>query len=258
MISVSFSKGGDMKTILLMLIIINTIYAIDPIRVPDTITVATEVWPPFRIQQDDSITSGIDIDILEKVAEEMGLVFVIKQFPWVRCLYSMENGSVDIMTGLAYTDERAQYITYSGQQYYQCNAAFYTAIADSIDIVQYEDLQGLEIGYTRGSAYFEPFNSDTTLLKKDFHGEKNLLQILLYDRVNTIIGTDCQVDYDIAQMGYGDQIIRQPFVPNDPVRLYFGISKKSKFNDRWDEFNEILDRVITEGFVASTAEQYFE
>lgn len=239
-----------MKQFLCILLLISTLFAMD------TVTVATEIWAPFRIKKND-IFSGIDIDIIEKIGEEMGIHFEIVQLPWVRCLHKMKNGDVDIMAGLAYTEERAQYITYSDNYYYQCNASFYTLKSDTVEINKYEDLQGLVIGFTRGSAYFEPFNSDTTLHKKDFHGENNLLQLLLNKRINTMIGTDCQVNYDIKQHGYASDIIQQPYTPDDNIKLFFGVSKASPFIKRWGEFNSVLNRLNSEGFIIKSADKYF-
>lgn len=245
-------RQSVMKVLIIILLVLFTLPA------EDTIIVATEIWAPFRIKMNEESFSGIDIDILNRIGDEMGIVFRVEQYPWVRCLNNMKQGSVDIMTGLAYTDERAEYISYSNDYYYQCNAAFYTLAADTVRITQYDDLKGLEIGYTRGSAYFEPFNSDTTLIKKDFHGEANLLKLLLSRRVDTFVGTDCQVAYDIVRMGYGEEIVQQEYIPEDHIRLYIGVSQRSPFVKRWEEFNSILGRLISEGVVDSTAGKYFQ
>lgn len=241
-----------MKVLIFMLLMLCTLPA------KDTITVATEIWAPFRIKESGELFSGIDVDILNRIGDEMGVVFKLEQYPWVRCLNNMKMGTVDIMSGLAYTEERAQYIHYSDDYYYQCNASFYCLAADTVRIGKYEDLKGLDIGYTRGSAYFEPFNSDTTLNKKDFHGEGNLLKILMSRRVDTFVGTDCQVAYDIAQMGLGEDIVQQDYIPKDHIRLFMGVSKKSPFMERWDEFNSILTRLINEDFISQTAGKYFQ
>ncbi len=237
--------------ILILLLLSFSISAID------TVTIATDIWPPFRILNEDSALVGIDIDLMERVGKEMNVHFQFKRYPWVRCLQNMKKGSVDLMTGVAKTEERQEYIIYSDIPYYSCFPAFYTKKASAIKVESYSDLKKIQIGYTRSSAYFEPFNSDTSLNKYSVAIEERLLKMLITGRFDTFIGTDCQVDYDIAQMGYENDIIRQPYIPEDPIRLFFGVSNESPFAERWSEFNEILNRLIANDFIAYTSENYF-
>lgn len=120
------------------------------------IVVATEVWPPFRIADKTSEYqySGIDIDLLKEITKRLGITFKIKRFPWARCLDFMKSGKVDMITGLAYSPERAQYISYSEIPYYIASPAFYLQKGKGHLIKKYEDLYLFTIGYSINSAYF--------------------------------------------------------------------------------------------------------
>lgn len=241
-----------MKQYLLLLLLTTMIFA------TDTVTVATVIWAPFRIGTDHSVESGIDIDILEEIGEEMNIHFEWKLYPWARCLLSMEMGKIDIMTGIAYTEERAQYITYTDNPYYACHPAFFRLQDAPFVVNSYQDLANKKIGYSRSSAYFEPFDSDTSLRKVDVHGEEQLLQMLLHQRIDLFVGTDIQVEYDIAEQQLKKEITKVQYVPNSPIRLFCGVSKKSEFSKLWSEFNKILNRMIESGKIDSIAKEYLQ
>lgn len=209
----------------------------------DTIIVATESWPPFRIPNGKEL-EGIDVDLLKEIGDSLEVTFKIVQYPWVRCLSSMQEGTVDLMSGVAWTEERAKYIQYSDSVYFRAYPAFYTLRDSYIRIKEYTDLDTLKIGYTRSSAYFPLFDNDTTLDKYDVSGEKYLIKMLLAKRIDTFIGTDCQVDFDLRELGLKRKIIRQPYKPDSGINLYVGISKRSAFMKRWPEFNRILEVLI--------------
>lgn len=241
-----------MKTVLLIVLLTTLI------RATDTITVATVLWAPFRIGTEHSVESGIDVDILRKIGNEMDVHFEWKLYPWARCLLSMEQGKVDIMTGIAYTEERAEYITYSNKPYYACHPAFFKLKDAPFEILSYDNLLKKKIGYSRSSAYFEPFDSDTLLRKIDVHGEAQLIQMLLHKRIDLFIGTDIQVEYDIVEQQLQMEITKVDYTPDAPIHLFCGVSKNSLFTRRWSEFNAILERIIASNEITAIANGYIK
>ncbi len=121
-----------------------------------TLTVATDVWPPFRMLAENDDFQGLDIDILRQLQARSGIVLTLKRVPWGRALKQMQTGQADLMIGLAHTEERAAFIDYLQPSYYQCRPAFYGKPAAVAGLRRYEDLRGREIGYVLNSAYFPP------------------------------------------------------------------------------------------------------
>jgi len=221
----------------------------------DTVVVATEIWPPFRINS--SPMSGIDVDVLHELGKKINVTFVFKQAPWARCLYMMETGQVDVVTGLAWTKERANYISYCSKPYYVSFPAFYYNSDKKTTIKTYNDLKKYSIGYSRSSAYFEPFNSDNSLNKIELTDESTMLKMLVHQRVDVIIGTNCQVEYDLAQQKLTGQVVRAEYIPDSPTKLFIGISKKSKFNSRFAEVNRAVEMMVAQKRGDVIASKYF-
>ncbi len=69
--------------------------------------------------------AGLDMDILRRLQQASGIELQVRRMPWGRALKQMQTGQVDLMIGLAYTAERAQFIDYLQPAYYQCWPAFY-------------------------------------------------------------------------------------------------------------------------------------
>lgn len=222
-----------------------------------TLKAATDYWPPFRIKNSNGTVSGIDIDLLRLIAEKMGDDIKIDRLPWARCLYYIKRGAEDLMTGVAKTDERSKFMVFSDIPYYSCAPAFYSRCDHRKVVRKYEDLRGQSIGYTRDSAYFFSFDHDRGLKKYAEDKEIQLLEMLDARRLDLIIGTDCQVDYDIVHKGFKGRIVKMPYKPEDKVNLYLGVSRKSDLADRMDKINKVLKELVNSGEIAHITHSYF-
>lgn len=188
------------------------------------VVVATDEWPPFRMLNQAQVFEGFDIDLLEEISEISDLQFDVQRYPWARALKQLKNHKVDMMTGLAYTHQRATYINYIPFPYFTCKPAFYMQRSLGKDILSYNDLYQYEIGYVLHSAYFEPFNSDPNIRRDPVATEIQLLKMAERGRLDVFVGTDCQVDYEITKKGLWGKLLKATFQPEKSVELYLGIA----------------------------------
>lgn len=222
----------------------------------DDMVMATDDWPPFRISTEHGLV-GLDLDFIDEVARRAGAELTVSKMPWGRGLTSMQSGSVDVMTGLAYRDERAEYIAYTDTPYFKCSTAFYTIAGLADKIQTYEDLADYQIGYVLHSAYFDQFDNDESLDKVGVAQEQILIEMLMRRRFGVMIGTDCQVDYFIKEQGFAGKIEKTPYVPGNSVDLYLGVSKKSEWAEKLDLLNKVVKELVDEGFVEQISQDYY-
>ncbi len=220
------------------------------------VVVVTDRWPPYRIEAADGSFSGIDIDFLRLLETKLGVSFEIRAAPWARCLEMMKNGSADLMTGLAWTAEREVFVHYVRPAYDVVRPAFYVHRAAGTVIEKYEDLKNLSIGYTRGSAYFQPFDSDAGLAKVAVADESQLLLLLQNKRVDAIVGTNPQLDYDIKTKNLGGEIVKATYTPRATTPLYVAISRKSSFLARLSELEKAVEGLVADGSVKRLVAKY--
>lgn len=250
-----------MKTInrlLLTLLSIFILFNNSTLNAKDNILlVPADSWAPFRIINENQ-NIGIDFELLQEIENRLDISIKIKKAPWARNLINMKHGKVDAMTGVAKREERTEYMHYITPPYYTCSTVFYVKKGNKNLINKYDDLKNYLIGQVDNSAYFAPYDTDKELFKRSVKNEVQLVRMLAIGRLKVIIGTDCQVDYDIKRMGYLDKIEKASYKPNNNVDLYFVISKKSPFANDLEKFSKTIKDIVEEGKVKEFAKKYYQ
>lgn len=228
-----------------------------PVKATTNLSVATDQWPPFRILTANEQFTGFDIELLAGLSKHTGIDFTVQRFPWARALKRMEYGQVNMMSGLAFTHQRSQYIDYVKPAYFYCNPAFYVPKHVDYDIETYQDLYHHNVGYVIDSAYFEPFDSDEQIFKKGLATERQLIHMLAKGRIAVMVGTDCQVDYEISDLNLWHKIRKAQFVPSSHVALYLGISKYYATDELKQTLREGLLTMFRNGEISALKLKYF-
>jgi polar amino acid transport system substrate-binding protein len=194
----------------------------------ERLTVAYPPWPPYKVVQNGTI-GGIDALVLDEIARRTGLEFDYVECPWARCLIMLQNGSVDMITSIAQTEERKESMDFlepPTRDHYAIS--FYTHVKAKHAISRYEDLDGLDIGVIRSSAYFERFDQDHNLHKTLVTQETQLVEMLASQRLDVIVGIGANLDYLIHETGRSGVIKKSSFEMETKDPAYIAVSKKSK------------------------------
>ena len=223
--------------------------AAEPLRV------VTDYWPPFRMAGRDGRIEGLDIDLLEELQRRTGVQFEVRRQLWARALEDMRRGQADLMTGLARTAEREQYIDYLQPAYHACAPRLYGSPQRAASIRDYAQLTGLRIGYVLQSAYFEPFDSDPALTKIGVKNEEQLLQMQLRGRIEVLIGTDCQVDFQLRDPQLAGQLVKLAYQPPQTL-LFIGLSRASPRLAERERLSAALQALLREGWLERAAQRY--
>ena len=194
----------------------------------ERLTVAYPQWPPYKIAQNGTI-GGIDALVLDEIARRTGLEFDYVECPWPRCLIMLQDGSVDMITSIAQTEERKESMDFLEPPTRDNYAiSFYTNVKTKHAISRYEDLYELDIGVIRSSAYFERFDQDHKLQKTFVTRETQLVDMLASQRLDVIVGIGANLDYLIHETGRSGVIKKSSFEIETKDPAYIAISKKSK------------------------------
>ncbi|HEY1026483.1 MAG TPA: transporter substrate-binding domain-containing protein [Pseudomonas sp.] len=220
----------------------------------EPLKVMTDLWPPFRMTDESDRLSGLDIDLLNELSRRTGLHFEIQRAPWARGLAALEQGTADLMTGLARTPERERYIQYLAMPYFACSPRFYASPAVAAHLDDYSTLRGLRIGHVLESVYFQPFDGDETLSKVGVSNESQLLEMLARGRIDALVGTDCQVDYALLDPALAGRIVKAAYRPDARTDLYIGFSRQRL--ERMPQLATALEALLREGWVTRAAVRY--
>lgn len=227
-----------------------------PVFSQHKLVLATEPWAPYRMVDAAGNLGGIDVDLVRALEEKMGVTIEIVLHPWSRCLELMRDGEVDLMSGLAWSEDRSLYIQYLRPSYHSVQPVFYTLAGKGSAIASYNDLFGKRIGQSMKSVYFEPYNSDLRLFKVDLLTETQILQLLSLGRIDVAVGTDPNISWDIKRLGYKGTLERAAYIPPVKTDLFIGISKKSGALTSVDALERALTELIQDGSVAGFIEKY--
>lgn len=219
--------------------------------------VTFSVWEPFAIEGPDGQQRGIDRAIMTEVANRLDLELQPQACPWRRCLKMLETGDIDIMTSIAYTAERAEYAHYIKPAYSRVTPVFYYNRKSPVTIAGYSDLQDLTLGAVVDSRYFEPFDSDTSLEKFEATSEILLIRMLAAQRVDAIIGSDANADYQIRRAGLGNIIVKAPYRTGNRNDIHLAVSRNSSLMTRLEQLSQIMTDLHSEGFIARVHQEYW-
>lgn len=97
--------------------------------------------PPYEFLENGNPT-GFNIDLIRAVAEVMGFDLEIRLGPWAKARQDLEQGRVDVITGMVYSDERDRYLDFSVPHTMISPALF---VRSDSPIQTFDDIRGKEI-----------------------------------------------------------------------------------------------------------------
>ncbi len=152
-------------------------------------------FAPFEFENDEGVHTGIDIELLEAIADEMGFSVEWQILGFSASVAALEANQVDaVMAGMSITDERKEKYDFS-DSYYDCSIG--VAVASDAEYETLDDLTGLTVVAktgTTGSEYAEELADQYDL---------DLLYVedssVMYQYVDSGQAVACFEDYPIIQ-----------------------------------------------------------
>ena len=208
-------------------------------------------FPPFEIGQPPNL-SGYDIDVVNAVAENLGLDVTYQDTSFDTIFRDTAQGKFDMAVAAStITPERERTVDFS-DPYYQANQSL-VVTADS-DIANVDDLEGATVGAQDGTTGEEYANDETPAGQvRGFPEGPDAITALRNGQVDAvIIDQPVAVDATESQAG-GDIQIAQEIVTSELYGLPFAPD-----NDALREaVNEALQELKEDGTLADLYEQYF-
>ncbi len=222
------------------------------------VLMVTDTWPPFRMEETSfgTIKDGIDFQVIRRIGEELGLELEIQYHPWARALELLRVGRADLMTGVAYSPERDEYLLYVPTPYAAVRPALYTRAGMASTVRSYGDLAGKTIGQSAASVYFEPYDSDGSLDKLNLQYEEQLLRMLVLGRVDVVVGTEPNIGWDASRLGLSGLVEPALFRPDASTELFIVVSERSPLVARSGEIDAILRRMLASGEIDAIMAAY--
>ena len=106
----------------------------------------------FNYVDEHGVRRGYGYELMQALAGYTGWKFEYVKCDWSNCFEKLENGEIDIMGDIAYTDDRAKEMLFSEETMGEENYVLYANLSDT-DIVSsdFKSLDGKRIGVLKGA-----------------------------------------------------------------------------------------------------------
>ncbi|MGE4421351.1 MAG: substrate-binding periplasmic protein [Pseudodesulfovibrio sp.] len=227
------------------------LFVLSPIPSPaedGVLRVALDPFPPWKYLNRIGEPCGMDVELIDMLAQRMGLKVEYSMYPFSRALYLLEYGDADMMSGVLRRKDREAYLHYLEPPYKDhSDKAFYLLRGRSRLLQTYEDLHGLRVGTQIGTRYFPEFDHDLKIDKIAAHSFELNLRMLVANRIDAVVNTEVAGDYEIRKLGLQDAVVKAPYIYREKQNVYMVLSRKSPLADRLDEFNAVMADLLREG-----------
>ena len=232
------------KKILAWLLILFPIFSLGMVKA-DTIKIVSDTaYAPFEFKDTDQTYKGIDVDIINKVAEIKGWTFHMSFPGFDAAVNAVQSGQADaIMAGMTKTKEREKVFTMS-DTYYDTKVVIATSKSNKIS--KYEELNGKTVGVKNGTAaqrFLESIKEKHGFTIKTFDTGDLMYNSLGTGTIDAVMDDKPVIEYAISQ---GKDLNIN--MDGEAVGGFaFGVKKGSKYEYLVTEFNEALAQMKKDG-----------
>lgn len=182
--------------IVVALFIIGGLTAISTLA-SNTIRVGVYQDFPLVFYDDAGEAHGVYIDLLEHIGAREGWSIEYVPCKWADCLSMLESGKIDVLTAIAYSDERARKYDFNEETVFPNWGQVYTSAKVKVDSIS--DLAGKKVAGLSEDIYFKSLKDVTE--KADI--DATYIGVEEYDDVFRLIEQN-DVDAGILPRLYGD------------------------------------------------------
>lgn len=221
-----------------------------PLITDGTLTIGSDIpYPPFEMGRDGNYT-GFDIDLINAVAEKMGLTPDVKDLPF-DVILTGGNGQFDVaIAATTITPARAKKVDFSDPYF---NASQGLLVQQGSDIQSVDDLSGKIVGAqdgTTGETYAQD-NTDASEVRP-FPQIDQAYNALKSGQVDAVINDLPSVNDAAEQLG-GLEVV-QDF----PTDEQYGIVIPKGKTELVDAVNTALQKVKDDGTLTDLYQQWFK
>ena len=242
------------KKILACLLFLFPLFAFASQAQAETVKVVFDTaYAPFEFKDSDQVYKGIDVEILDKVAEINGWTLE-KSFPGFDAAVNMvQSGQADaIMAGMTKTKEREQVFTMS-DTYYDTKVVIATKKANKI--TSYNQLKGKTVGVKNGTAaqrFLQKNKDKYGYTIKTFDTSDLMNNSLSTGAVDAIMDDQPVIEYAIKQ---GQDLSIN--MEGEAVGSFaFGVKKDGSHEKLIKQFNTALAQMKKDGTLDQIIEKW--
>jgi len=206
-------------------------------------------FPPYEFVDDGETIVGIDAEIAEAIAKDLGLELVIEDMEFGSILTAVQTGKIDIgLAGMTVTEERLKNVNFSTSY---AKGVQSVIVPENSDIKTIDDLEGKKIGVqesTTGHIYCEDQYGAENVIAYTYG--TNAVQALVAGKVDCVV-IDNNPAKEFVKANEGLTILETAYAEEDYAAA---ISKDNE--PLLAAFNASLEKLIADGTVQAIIDKY--
>lgn len=225
---------------------------------PLTLSITNDWYPYVTFSRFDE-TSGIDVELLKAILEQMDCTLSVVRFPERRTLFELKIGNFDIGLGASKTPQRERKFYYSNAYRLERNRFVYRegdqAIATSKtlkSIIKRRKLIGVNLAgwygdeLERAKQSYNGFVFSETVVKR--------LEMLAKQRVDLVIDDEIVLCSEIVRQNHSHMRMHSLLLSQTGIHYIF--NKQNISSSFVETFNETLNKVLESGELIALFAQY--
>lgn len=212
----------------------------------ELVMLTNAAFPPFEYLGDDQQPAGVDIDVAQAIADELGVELKVVDMEFDGIVPALMAGKGDIgAAGMTVTEERLESVDFSTKY---ATSSQYMIVKKDSDIATKDDLKGKKIGVQQGTT------GDIYATDEDGENGVEAEEVLRYSNA---MGAAMALMSDKIDVVIVDELPAKSIVAeNDSLKMIdekltteqYAIAVK-KDSDLTAEINKVLDKLIADGTI---------
>lgn len=217
-------------------------------------------YPPFESKDASGNFIGFDVELMNAVAEKMGVTVEWTDMPFDSLVAAVQTGKLDAsISAFNYDEERAKQVDFT-QAYYTAKDGFLVADTFTGTIAKAEDIAQYKVGVQSGTVQADWI--DATLVQPGLLSSDNLLQYERVDqaaldvkagRIDVLMGDNIPLA-SLAQSLGGLKVAFEDTVASGEFMVILPKGETAL----QDELNKAITALKEEGVVDQLAQKWFQ
>lgn len=224
--------------------------AVDRIKEAGKLVMLTNAaFPPFEFLGDDNSIVGVDVEIAQAIADELGVELEIVNMDFDGIVPAIQTGRGDLgVAGITADDTRREQVDFSIN--YVDTAQYIIVSEDNTDIVDAASLAGKNVGVQRGTTG-DIWVTDNTEAEVHRYGTgPDAGAELALGRLDAVV-IDEMPAQEIAAANEGLKVIETPLTTEQ-----YAIAIAKENTDLKEVVDTVLTRLIEDGSIEAWIEEY--
>lgn len=230
----------------------------------ETLLMAWSPWDPYQYQNEEGRLTGLDIELVEAVFDHMSCPVRYEEMPWKRQLLHLKSGSVDLITGASFVEERTAYGHFSEPYreeqvvlFVNEEAAGHYPVSELSDLLQMDFTLGIALGYFYGDTFERLLKNPAFAARVvELPSEEHAFRMLALGRVDGVLADPFVAAHLVRQHQW--QGVFRPMATVYQAPIHFLFSRQSVPGEWVSRFNRSLRTLQETGETDAIVKRYLD